>query len=54
MFDKENGELKEKIEGLKTKLAGIEDDFKKKAEEKDEEVKAEKEGLTEKLKVLEV
>lgn len=39
MFDKENGELKEKIEVLKGKLSGIEEDFKKKAEEKDEEVK---------------
>jgi hypothetical protein len=34
--------LKEKIDGLKAKLAGIEDDFKKKAEEKDEEVKVER------------
>lgn len=45
-FNKENAELQEKIDALKEKLSGVEDNYKVKADEKDEEVKAEKDALS--------
>lgn len=52
-FTKENAELQEKIDAIKGKLGGIEDNCKEKAEEKDKENQVERDELTDKLKLLE-
>lgn len=52
-FNKENEELRVKKEELLKKIDGMESEFKKKAEEKDEAVKEDKEKLLGDLKEVE-
>ena len=51
-IEKETGEMKVKVQETPDKLIAIQAEAEKRSAEKDEEVKAKKEGLLDRLKIL--